>query len=435
MNDPRTSNAAWRRHAPLGIVALTVTLVLLALAGAWELWGAALVEAGHSGRSPLLARVFESELPRTLTKAQRDADVAFQGLMAGLVALSAAGLLAYLTWHAPLPRIAKVASWVAAYLVLELVIAPRLVEPWGLGQFYFVRDPDHRPTATGEGFNRDALRGTPEPETFRAQDCNILFLGDSFTYGAYLPLAATMPVQVEALLEERLTAREPGAAVRVANFGWISASPLLAWRRLVEIGDRYRPDLVAIAIDMTDFQDDIKYASMLERRGLFYWSDKVPVLLKSLERLAPSVFEALRARLNPELPAERFFMTNAPLDETRSAMLPLVENLGRIHAWCAERELPFVVFLLPRNYQYSERESPENWERHEYEPLGPFVHEPFRFFEELAPELPYPVHSLLPAFLETDVFPTCLTWDPYWNPDGAKVAAEAIAELLLPELS
>ena len=66
--------------------------------------------------------------------------------------------------------------------------------------------------------------------------------------------------------------------------------------------------------------------------------------------------------------------------------------------------------------------------------LGPHCLEPFRFFEELAPKLPYPVHSLLRTFQETDVFPTCFDHDPHWNAEGARVAGEAMAEILRAEI-
>jgi hypothetical protein len=51
-------------------------------------------------------------------------------------------------------------------------------------------------------------------------------------------------------------------------------------------------------------------------------------------------------------------------------------------------------------------------------------------FREIELNLACPVYSLLPTFLETEVFPTCFEDDPHWNADGARVAAERIAEIL-----
>jgi len=69
-----------------------------------------------------------------------------------------------------------------------------------------------------------------------------------------------------------------------------------------------------------------------------------------------------------------------------------------------------------------------------YRDLGPFSAEPFQFFREIEANLAYPDYSLLPTFLETEVFPTCFEDDPHWNADGARVAAERIAEILEVEL-
>jgi len=69
----------------------------------------------------------------------------------------------------------------------------------------------------------------------------------------------------------------------------------------------------------------------------------------------------------------------------------------------------------------------------QYQNLGPYVLEPFRFFAEQAKTAPFPVHSLLPAFQNTTVFPTCFTGDPHWSPAGTQVAADALAEMCLRE--
>ena len=88
------------------------------------------------------------------------------------------------------------------------------------------------------------------------------------------------------------------------------------------------------------------------------------------------------------------------------------------------------MYVFPRSFQYSDRECPKNWEADQYEVLGPHCLEPFRFFEELAPEVDYPIHSLLDAFRETVVFPTCFEADPHWNPAGYRVCAEAMLPTL-----
>ena len=89
-----------------------------------------------------------------------------------------------------------------------------------------------------------------------------------------------------------------------------------------------------------------------------------------------------------------------------------------------------VLVIYPRAYQYSDRESPMNWEYRAYETLGPFVREPFRYFEEVADRLPYPVVNLLPAFETSKTFPLFLEDDPHWNREGARLAARTAARAI-----
>jgi lysophospholipase L1-like esterase len=125
-------------------------------------------------------------------------------------------------------------------------------------------------------------------------------------------------------------------------------------------------------------------------------------------------------------------MSELPLDETRPYARHLARNLASIARHARDLGAEPVAFVLPRHYQYDAREAPSNWEKDRYDLLGPYSLEPFRFFEELAPEVDYPIHPLLAAFLENDAFPTCFDDDPHWNETGTSVAARAIAERLEP---
>jgi hypothetical protein len=216
----------------------------------------------------------------------------------------------------------------------------------------------------------------------------------------------------------------------VANFGWVSASPYLSFRLFEDLGEAYSPDLVVLCIDMTDFFEEILYRAMVERRGLYRLYDTMPITLNLLRTRAPGVFWAIYDRINHFIPDKRFFATEAPLEETREQMEPLVRSLSVIHEHANRLGADFVVFVLPRSYQYSAEECPDNIEKDLYTVLGPHSLEPFRFFEEIEDDLAFPVLSLLETFQETTVFPTCFNNDPHWNPAGHEVAARAIAEYL-----
>lgn len=334
-------------------------------------------------------------------------------------------------------RRARAWAWLPALLAwwlgVELLVAPWLVRPLRLVSYNIVKDPDHRPPkpeAPVPGWNSDAIRATPEPEAFRPGDLNLVFLGDSFTYGMRVGAADTFAEHVEAAL----AARFPDRGVKVANFGWTSSSPHLSLRRLRDDGERYAPALVALFVDMTDFHDDVKWENMLARRGIYAFYDRLPLTLALLEAVAPGLYWSWWRASNDGLPRQRYFVTERPLEETREWMRPLADNVAAIDAWCRERGVAFVLFALPRYHQYSAEECPDDYELalpgREHSVLGPHVLEPFRFFDELAAEVDYPVVSLLDDFRDTDVHPHCFPDDPHWNPAGHGIAAGAVAREL-----
>jgi hypothetical protein len=313
------------------------------------------------------------------------------------------------------------------WLGVETFAAPHLVHRLKLVQYFAAKDPDHWPAANPAQTNEDALRATPPAREFGPDTLNVLFLGDSYTYGLFVQPNEAFP----SLVRDALSAAHPERALRFANFGWSSSSPLLSYRRLLAIGDRYHPDVVVLCVDMTDFGDDIRWGNIIEGRGLYWWYDKTPILLRGFQALAPDSYERFVA-WTVDAPSRRFFHSEAPLEETRRHMEPLAENVDRIHAWCTERGAEFVLVVLPRSYQHSTRESPRNKEAAEYEVLGPYALEPFKYVDELRDRGKYPVWSLLEAFQQTDVFPVCFDHDPHWVPAGHRVAADALIPMLEP---
>ncbi|MCP4200780.1 MAG: SGNH/GDSL hydrolase family protein, partial [bacterium] len=287
-------------------------------------------------------------------------------------------------------------------------------------------DVDHRNTpGLNPGINSDGIRSLREAPGVKRSDFNIVFLGDSFVYGKGLNYYKTVPYQLEELLRA-----ESGPAISVFNFGWISSSPVLSRRLLEDVGHKYQPDLVLLGLDMTDFRDDLLYSNILNGKKMFRLKKFFPASLVALDLFLEKsrVLSPVRKALFG-VPAERFFPTNQPLAESRPYLETTLEALEGIRDYSVdELDADFALVLFPRNYQYSEVESPNSWERELYEPLGPYVLEPFRLFSESADELPYPVLSLLEAFRATEVHPHCFHDDPHWNVAGAALAARAIGE-------
>jgi len=275
------------------------------------------------------------------------------------------------------------------------------------------------------GINEDGIRSTRGASDFAGGSYNIVFLGDSFTYGVYVPAPAAFPSRVEALLNE---SRRPGA-VKVANFGWASSSPLLSLRLLRDIGARYRPRLVVLCVDMTDFHDDLKYRLLLEEGELLLSPTRFLLRRLGLGGGTAPLFGPPAGR--EVLPQDRFFIVNQPLEQSLPLLREIEDNIAAIARHARDSlDARFVLVLLPRGFQYSDRESPRSWEREAYEALGPHVHEPFRWLGQLSRWADFPVISLLDAFRSSGVFPTSFDHDPHWNEQGHGVAASALTSHL-----
>ncbi len=290
------------------------------------------------------------------------------------------------------------------------------------------RDPDHRlpPNDPGAETNSDGLRCALEAEAIPEAATTVLFAGDSFIFGIEMNREGALP----RLFERGLRREYPAQEIHVVNAAWPSASPLLALRLLRDVGVRYRPDLVLYGFDMSDFRDDLMYRNLIEKKGIYRIVDVMPASLWLAGRGAKAVIPDGLYQTIFRMPKDRFFAVNRSLGEAQQDLMPAWRTLEEIGRFCREElNADFRLIVLPRNFQYSDRESPLNWERGEYENLGPFVLEPFRFFDEKAASSPFPIHSLLPAFRDTDIFPTCYTGDPHWTPAGTQVAADALVEM------
>ncbi len=326
--------------------------------------------------------------------------------------------------------------------MLAVWLAPRIVARVIERRVAYEYDStiDHRLRPDGDEINADSIRFRGTPESIADRDFNVVFLGDSFTNGYKLDYADA----VLYVIERELASRACDQRVRTINFGWISASPLLSFRLLRDIGHKYRPDLVVYMLDMTDFYDDLDYEQKFTaKQGAQILPSRVTSEL--LERAAPVAFDrseleqikaslrtASRRELSP-IPTSRFYVTNQPLERSvEDIERGVMRNLQLIHDHATtEFGAPMVLVVSPRAYQHSERESPHNCEAREYEALGPHVLAPFHYFERRRHELPYGVFSLLPAFQQATDFPLYLRDDPHWTPTGARVAARAIADHLV----
>jgi hypothetical protein len=341
------------------------------------------------------------------------------------------GVLSYLVLCEPKRRKFLPIVVLVWWFAVELVAAPHF-PPEILWHYGIMKDVDHRPKYVGGEYNADSLRGTAEPNAFKPDGMNVVFLGDSFTFGSEISDPnETFP----RVAQEILRRAHPDLDIEVANFGWVSSSPLLSYRRLVDIGEKYSPKIVLMCVDMTDFDDDIRYQHMLDRDGLYALYDRLPITLHYFRAWAPETYARFLSWTVGGAPTKRFFITEAPLDETRPWFEPLVANVKKIDAWCRARGADFVLVIMPRAYQCNARECPHNWEAAEYTVLGPYCLEPFRYFDELRSKVDFPIVSLLDDFKSSTEFPLYCDNDPHWNAAGQRVAARALVRAIEPIVS
>ena len=416
--------------------------LVLVLWGAWLLlWAARRLD--RSGRAArLLERWGQADLwlAAALIGAVllRTPDVLVYALLTVLGIWGALRLLA--AWLARSPGSLAATAVVVALLAL---IVPRVFRSAITSRLAELHDltVDHRPRPGGE-INEDRIRFTGTAGDLADEDFVVLFLGDSFTFGETLEYAEAYPYAFERIV----SGLECEAPVRAVSAGWVSASPLLGLRLLREIGPDYRPDLVVYSLDMTDFHDDLLYEQRL-REGGDLEIDAGQALVQLLVRAVPGL-AAQRPRLErvrslfrssgdakadeaeESLPDDRFFVTSRPLESTQADIeRGVIANLATLEGFARDDlGARMALVLYPRAYQYSLGEAPESWEAHRYEALGPWVREPFRYFEENGDRLPYPVLSALGAFEDSDEFPLFQNDDPHWNAAGARLMAETVAQ-------
>lgn len=289
-----------------------------------------------------------------------------------------------------------------------------------------IEDPDHRwKPHEKDDINSDGLRSYREAADFRADDFNIIFAGDSYTFGHLLSADQSPPMQFEKIAAEKLS----NTAIKVVNFGWSSSSPYLSLRLLKDKGADYKPDLVIFLLDATDFKDDFFYRNVLEKRGPYKFIVEHPLLAHFPRQIARKTdgYTHWQEKWLGYPDYSNYFLFHQPYEKS----LPFFDNtydiLNQMNFYVT-RELAakFIVFVPPRHWQYTDKESLLSWERHNYIPLGEYVLNNYLYWDDKSKTASFPIISLLDDFKSTGVFPTTFEKDSHWNPDGARLAAELI---------
>lgn len=299
--------------------------------------------------------------------------------------------------------------------------------------------------------NRLGMRGADPREPRPA--FRILVLGDSYTEGYGVEEEETFC----ALLGRRL-----GTGVEVLNGGCGSYSPLLEWAALREWGPELKPDLVVLALDCSDIQDDAFYSrfAVFGPDGDLVAVDgtesgrrsQVPDLSRLMDPLksfrlyvqtrnlfhGAAAWAIRRFGIRVAIPALGDVLVDrlaATRDGTAPRLAPDVArtqgNLRRIRDHCRRLGCPFVLVTYPYAHQVSGRE----WDlgRIQWGFLPGDVSDPWLMREMAAfgAREGFPVIDLTEDFRRSADFPLYYAKDGHWTAKGHVLAAEGIARELL----
>jgi hypothetical protein len=126
----------------------------------------------------------------------------------------------------------------------------------------------------GEGYitsiNAQGFRGPGDFTEARAADMfRIAVLGDSFTFGLYVSDLEIWTARLAHHLKFDGERAPGGRRWEIQNFASVSYSPLIYWQLYRYKVKKYKPDLLLIAMDNSDLQDDYYYEkdAIFDERG------------------------------------------------------------------------------------------------------------------------------------------------------------------------
>ena len=287
--------------------------------------------------------------------------------------------------------------------------------------------------------NSDGVQPDKPSSSYKKEDFNIIFLGDSFCFGSKLDKDKRQQQAFAFLVGKILQDKYPDKHIRIADFGWPSSSPILQLRQMHRIGAAYKPDMVVQVFDMTDVYDDVRYEKLLAMSGktdpkavsIFEAMEKRFSMLIGMASISEWFWNELFFTSEKPVPKDRFFLTMHPLDETRSYFRHTWRAIRATRAYSRSLGAEYALVILPRYQQYNRRECPHDWEGQYWPTSDQYVLEPFRYFDEKAKTVNFPVFSLLGDFKNSGVFPTTFDADPHYNPAGHRIAAKGIADRLI----
>jgi len=288
------------------------------------------------------------------------------------------------------------------------------------------------------------------PGTFR-----IFYVGDSFVEGC-VPMSESVPSLVEGYLNSHLGST--GTRFEVVNTGTSSYSPTLEYILIRYYIEPYAPDVIVLAVDMTDVFDDWKYRQTLivDAEGNPY-ADPPRDLYHSpyVDTLHGAVAASFGARLALFL-TERSHLFNllegwrapaesagdaapdAPVlmrrwgwcryewdEPTRRGVDFTLDVVRRIAVYCREHGIRLLLTAVPHHQQYERDASGRpRWSIRPHEEIGRVARENGAAYLDS-------YHSLAPSLLGSPQSEYYYAGNMHFNPRGNRLWAQAHIRALL----
>lgn len=304
---------------------------------------------------------------------------------------------------------------------------------------YVRADVDQEIVTNRWGFH-DEDYALEKPRGYR----RVVILGDSYMEALQVSVPQTFAKQLQGLLDR------PDRHVQTVNTGRSGRGCLEDWLCLRTLGFGFQPDVVVLSFFMNDVDDD------WARRDIIARDDKgrpttfraqgispLPLWLKAivhrswaLYRLleAASLFwtnlKAGRAGANvaaAQAPGDAFRILKTRYDaETEKAWAHTLEVLAGIDAECRERNVRFMLMIVPMETQFDTRKSPTAayWKLE-----NNLTDRPQQILREFAKGRGIPVLDLLEPFRASPIRPLHAD-EGHWNAAGNQLAAKLAAEYI-----
>jgi lysophospholipase L1-like esterase len=411
----------------------------LALAGAWllpvppavhPLWvykawaGKAIAAALGAGALAAAAQSWRRSRP-TLSGPRWRERLARLALAAGGALLAIVAVEAALQWLSPPPPPNWIRPDERLHHAQKESFATRFITPeWN----------------TAVVTNRLGLRDV-EIEPKPSGTTRVLVLGDSYTFGYGVEAEEAYPQVLGSLL------RAASLPAEVVNAGIPSYSPTLEALWLRDVGVGLAPDVVVLALDMSDFQDDLFLEPLIEwggdgeprarpspRPGKLEQTYKSLLLVRMARFAADAIYGRLRSGSEFEAPQTRQLLHNrfaltrddVPEAEAGPHYARTFDWMDRARALAAGGGIRFLVLTYPYGHQVATDE----WEggRHHYGFAADKVYsdEPARRLCDWAAAREVPCLDMFPAFRAAADGTYYFAGDGHFTPKAHRLAAELL---------